>query len=154
MNLTQKDRKIIQELSKTSYDAWIIPPPMDTLEHILKSEPKNYATVSMDQLVPEVIKNLSCFEPLINKLSEKNLNQLNRTLRHAFHGDNFIDVEYGGLGLTIPTFMEIMARYVFWIRHDNCSKLVTKEDKEFYNKYFWCFEQHSLLTYNQMNKAS
>lgn len=154
MDLTHTDRKTIRELSKTIYDPLVAPPSIDSLTHLVKFQPKNYSTVSLEELGDFVIENFSKHEPLISKLSNKNKEQLLRSIRRSFGDINFMDLESGGDGLINPTFIEIMTKYILRIRDKDCSELVNDDDKKFYHKYFWCFDQHARLTYNQMNKKA
>lgn len=112
MGLTEEDRKIIRDLSKTIYDVWVTPPPIDTLTHLIKFEPKNYSTVSLEELADFIMGNLIKNEPLILKLSEINKKLLIISIMRCFGDASFVDLENGGDGMINPPFMEIISFYI------------------------------------------
>jgi hypothetical protein len=58
------NRKKIRGLCKTSYDLWIIPPSLDQLIIVKKSEPKSFANIRDDEIGPIIFNQLKHNEQL------------------------------------------------------------------------------------------
>lgn len=154
MDLTLKDRAKIRDLSRSIYDQWVMPPSLDQLNHILKSEPRNFATCGKEELAEFILNRFSQEEPLVKSLSAGNFEVLRRSIIRSYHSINFLDTCEGGTGTIVLTFMEIMKTfYTFHIQQGN-KNLKNKEDKIFYGKYRWAFDQYSQLVYNQINQKA
>lgn len=143
--LNKYERQKIRSLSVSRYDSWTNPPPMETLTNLFNRRPKNFTAVNLKEIEETILSRLRINEPLINHLSEPTLKRLLFSIHKGYYGNNISDLESGGAGLIVPTFMEIMYTMIFWIKDNDYKELVNPEDKEFFHKYFWCFEQYSKL---------
>jgi hypothetical protein len=131
----------IVELTKTSYDSWIIPPQLNDLKHIYKYNSKCYGTCSPVEIIDQVISQFLKKEPLIEIITENLLGKLKISILECYHGWNALDLDQGGDGMMVPSFVKIMNHFFTSIKaHDEESEIKSLTDKEFYSKYHWCFD--------------
>lgn len=156
LKFSREEEKEIREQLKSSYDHLVAPPKdfMTSITHIIDTDPKNFTSLSIQEIEEFVVKQFGESEPLVHQISPQCYRHLGNSIRGHYHGNNTIDICAGGTGLIVPSFISIMSSFIFWIRHYELKDLITPTDHLFYSKYFWCFETYGLVIHNQNLKKS
>lgn len=149
MFLPNKSEKEIRESLKSTYDHIVTPPSWDELNHIIKKLPRHFQSVNLEQVADRVISNFGQFDPLVWSLSQENKDLLKSSIMIVYGTINFKDLEEGGDGRVVPTFFEIMRCYYVRNTHHEKKHLKTNEDKQFYSKYKWAWDQYCLIAYDE-----
>lgn len=156
LKFSKEEEKEIREQLTSSYDHLVAPPKdfMTSMTHVIDNQPKNFLTLSIQEIEDFVIKQFGASEPLVHQLSPQCYKRLAKSIRGQYRGKNVIDICAGGSGLIVPSFIEIMSDFIFWTRHYELKDLITPIDHLFYSKYFWCFETRASAIGNLVLKKS
>jgi hypothetical protein len=131
-------RMKIRELSKSAYDSWVIPLPIDQLDVAIRCRPKYYGNILTSKLVDFIYSQLVAHDPLFGELSPEVFKSLRTSISFEYGAMNRMDFKEGGDGMLVPTFIDIIHGFLFSVRE--WKKMQNKADHLVYAKYFWAFD--------------
>ena len=121
---------------------------MDQLVPYLKQRSRNY-TCGISE---KILNQLSGHDALFKNISPEFKNLFESTIYQSFCGLNCLDLSQGGDGMIVPTFVEFMEDWIFWVQDGDFKSLISDADKQIYSKYLWTLELKTELSSTYLSK--